>query len=136
VQQAVAIEHRVAQARIHQLLVEPLVVGAFRQPDAQRSLAQLAFVFAHSIEQLGAHRLRHLAQEGQVAVGGAAGDQVHHALLLQLAEAGHQLALVVQPLLHHLLELLGQVGGGGGVARPGLAPVAAAAAPTRAGSGH
>ena len=105
VQQAVGIEHRVAQTAAHQLLIEAFVVGAFRQPDAQGPLTQQAFVLAHCGDQLGPHRLWHLAQQGQVAVGGTAGDQIEHPLLLQPAEAWDQLPFGLTPLVHHRFEL-------------------------------
>ena len=44
-------------------------------------------------------------------MGGAAGDQVEHALLLQAPEARDQGPLDLNPLLHHRIELAGQVGG-------------------------
>ena len=64
-------------------------------------------MLAHGRDQLGPHRLRHLAQQGQVAVGGTASDQVEHPLLVQLAEAGDQLPLGMAPLVHHRFELVG-----------------------------
>ena len=38
-----------------------------------------------------------MAQQGQVAVGGAAGEQVHHPLALQSGEAMDQIAVAALP---------------------------------------
>ena len=81
-QQPVAIEHRVAQAGGHQLLVEAFVIGAFRQPDPQGPGAHLAFMLHQGRAQLGPHRFGHLSEQGQVAVGGGAGDQIQDPQLL------------------------------------------------------
>ena len=51
----------------------------------------------HRRAQLPAHRLRVMAQQGQVAVGGAAGEQVHHPLALQSREALDQIAVAALP---------------------------------------
>jgi len=54
-------------------------------------------VFPHRRAQLPAHRFRVMAQQGQIAVGGAAGEQVHHPLALQGGEALDQIAVAALP---------------------------------------
>ena len=109
-EQAVAIEHGVAQAAGQQQLVEAFVVGAFRQPDALGPHPQQPLVFAHGCQQLGPHRLGPVPQEGQIAVGGGAGEQVEHPLVLQAPEAGHQVAAAGTPARLDVTEPAGQVG--------------------------
>jgi hypothetical protein len=53
-------------------------------------------------------------------VGGSAGDQVEHPLLLQAAEPGQQVAFTGAPLLLNPLQLLRQGGGGNGQSAGGL----------------
>ena len=108
-EQAVAIEHGVAQAAGHEQLVEALVVGTFRQPDPLGAHPQQPLVFPHRREQLGAHGLGPVPQQGQIAVGGGAGEQVEHPLLLQAPEAGHQVAAPGPPTRLGVTELAGQI---------------------------
>ena len=111
-EQAMAIEHGVAQAAGHKQLVEAFVVGTFRQPDPLGAHPQQPLVFAHRRDQLGAHRLGPVPQQGQIAVGGGAGEQVEHPLLLQAPEAGHQVGAAGPPVRQGLGQLAGQIGPG------------------------
>ena len=70
-------------------------------------------VFPHSRAQLPAHRLRVLAQQGQIAVGGAAGEQVQHTLIpLQCCEAADQIAVAGDARLAGCLDVAARCFGG------------------------
>jgi hypothetical protein len=60
-------------------------------------LADQPVVFSNSGAQLCSNRFRVFPQQWQVAVGGAAGEQVEHPLLLQGAKASDQIAVAVLP---------------------------------------
>lgn len=77
-------------------------------------------MLAHGIDQLGPHGFGAVAQQRQVAVGGGAGEQVEHSVLLQLPEAVQQLAAALDPALAGALQGLGQGGGSAAVAGWGL----------------
>ena len=98
VKKAVGVQHAVAQAVLDEDLIQTLVVGAFRQPNAQGRLADQTFVFPHGGDQLGPDGLRAFPQQGQVAVGGGAGDQIQHPQALQAPKAWQQFCLAVLPI--------------------------------------
>ena len=104
-EQPVAIQEAVTQAAAGHGPVEALVIGAFRQPDAQGALPQQALVLPHRRDQLGMDRLGGVPQQRQVAVGGGAGDQIQHPRLLQAAEAGQKVAAAAEELLRHTGQL-------------------------------
>lgn len=111
-EQAMAIQEAVAQATGHQLLVQPFVVGAFREPDPERPLPQEPLMLPHGGEKLGPHGFGRVAQEGEIAVGGGTGDQIEHPRLLQQAKACQQLAAASLPIAGHRLQFLRQSGSG------------------------
>ena len=87
-EEAMAIEHRVAQSVGYQGLVEALVIGALGQPNPLGAFTELALMFGNGRAHLGADGLGHLAQEGQVSVGCGAGDQIEHPKALEAPKAG------------------------------------------------
>ena len=103
------VEHGVAQPHPGQLGVQPFEVGTFRQPDATGFLAQQAFVFPHRRAQLALHRLGRIPQQGQVAVAGAAGEQIEHPSFEEAAEALEGLTAQGFEPPQLLLEVLIQV---------------------------
>ena len=107
-----AIEQAVAEAAAGHQPVEALVVGALRQPDAEGPLPQQPLVLPYGRHQLGMHRLRCVAQEGQVAVGGGTADQIKHAGLLKGPETGQQVAAAGAELVGCGLKLAREIGGG------------------------
>ena len=92
-----AIQHCVAQSGIAHPYIKAFVVGAFRQPDSERLLADQALMLSNCRAQLSPNRFRVFSQQWQVAVGGAAGEQVEHPLLLQGAKASDQITIAVVP---------------------------------------
>ena len=96
-QQPMPVQYGVAKPGIAHPAVQAFVIGAFRQPDPQGAFANQALVFSHRRAQLAAHRFRVMAQQGQIAVGGAAGEQVHHPNALQGGEALDQITVAALP---------------------------------------
>ena len=91
----------------------------FCSTSAAKALQQ-ALVFVHGCAQLSPHRFRVFAQQGHVAVGGAAGEQVEHALLLQRLEATDQIPIAVLPALEVALKAALQMVGSGFAIAGGL----------------
>ena len=90
------IEDGVAQTRIPHPVVKTFVVSAFRQPDSQWAFSQKPVMLPHSRAELCTHRLRMLAQQGQVAMGGTTGEQIQHTLALEGCEATDQIAFTLR----------------------------------------
>ena len=82
-QKSVGIQHRVAQPGIPHPMVEPFVVGAFRQPDAEGAFTDQSLMFPNCGSQLPAHGLGVMAQEWEISVGSSTGEQIHHSMALQ-----------------------------------------------------
>ena len=91
------IQNRVAQTGIAHPYIKAFVVRTFRQPDSERLLADQALMFSNSGAQLGPNRFRVFSQQRHVAVGGTAGEQVEHPLLLQGAKPSDQITFAVMP---------------------------------------
>ena len=92
-----AIQHRVAQTGIAHPGIKAFVVGAFRQPNPERLLADQALMLSNRCAQLGSNRFWMFQQQRHVTVGGTAGQQVEHPLLLQGAKASDQITVAVLP---------------------------------------
>ena len=103
-QQAMAIQHGVAQACITHPLVQALVVGAFRQPDAEWSLADESLMFTHSGAELPPHRFRMLPQQREVAVRCSAGEQIDDFAALQGCKPSDQICVAGFPSLQMTLH--------------------------------
>ena len=54
-------------------------------------------MFPNGGSQLPAHGLRVMAQEGQISMGGATGEQIHHSLALEGCKASNQVAVAGLP---------------------------------------
>ena len=92
---AVGVDEEEAQPLLGEQLVEAGVVAALGQPDAGRVARRSgAGGWRRGHRDLGPHRLRVHLHQRQEAVGGAAGDELEAARLLQAAEGGHQVAVV------------------------------------------
>merc|ERR1712185_647101 len=96
-QKSVSIEDGVAQPRVPHPLVQPFVIGALREPDPQRTFADQPVVLAHGGAQLSANRLRMLAKQWQITVGGTTGEQIHHLGPLKSRKAADQVSITRHP---------------------------------------
>ena len=108
VQEAMGIQHGITQAAGQQLLVEALVIGTLRQPDAEGPLAEQSLMLPNGGQELGLNRFGRLAQQRQIPVGGGAGEQVEHAGLLEQAEAKQQVSGPGGPTSARVFQLFGQ----------------------------
>ena len=104
-----AIEYGVAQARITHPVIQTLVISTFRQPDPQRPFSNQALVLTDRSSKLPPHRFRVLAQQGQVAMGGSAGQQINGSAALQGGEPSDQIGVTALPGLQMALHRGGQM---------------------------
>ena len=88
--------------------------------DAKRTFTDQAVVFTHSGAQLSSDGFRMLAQQRQIAVGGAAGEQIDDIPSLQCREAADQVTTAGVPGSLMPFDCRGKMVGGVAKLRCGL----------------
>ena len=134
VEQAVGVEKEILDAEFLQQAVDAGLVAALRQPDAARAAPEDARMRAHRHGQLGIEAFLVHREQRQIAVGGAAGEDVELARLQEpaerachvepvlLDEAPAQARVQVAVELHHRQKIR-VVAGAGALARERLEPL-------------
>ncbi len=95
VHDGVGVDDEPADFRLLQKLVDARRVGAFRQPDAARIAPEAFAVVVARDHDLRPDRLGVLGHQRQVAVRRAAGDDFEFARVLEFAESGEQVAVIL-----------------------------------------
>ena len=96
-EQAMAIEDGVTKPGIPHPGVEPLVVSAFRQPDAKRTLPKQAMMFTDCGSQLAPNCFGVVTQKREIAMGCTAGQEIDHANALESSEPADQISTAISP---------------------------------------